>query len=287
MSHVSEFPMPLSGTYRLKSYGRLLRLLALLACLWFGAPLSARAQESQAANDPAQVKASLNRILSNPEFQPETVQESAVSRFFKWLGDKWDEFWKWFRKALGFDRERSQGPPNPTSAILSWIFIRVFILAGVILLAYLIRGAILRYLDSRDTQQSRKKSAFDIDSADADMVREPDVWVQQAHTFANSGDYRRAIRALFLAILLQLDRAGAIEYQRFRTNGDYLRLLRGKGYDALVQAFRPFVLDFEIRWYGDRITAENDYRNCLNEYERLRDMILATDPAPSTLSGRA
>ncbi|HLK61772.1 MAG TPA: DUF4129 domain-containing protein [Chthonomonadaceae bacterium] len=273
---------------------RLLPYLTLLLCLWLGGTLSVRAQETPPVQNPPQVKAKLKQILASPEFQPETHEENVISRFFKWIGDQWDAFWKWVRKALGLDRQRSQQrlPMGATGMGVQWLVIGTFILLGLVLLAFLIRGLVLlvlRRLEDRDSRASKKKTVFDIDNADADMVREPDVWVQQAQRFADTGDYRRAIRALFLAILLQLDQAGAIEYQRYRTNGDYLRLLRSQGYDTLVQVFRPFVLDFEIRWYGDRATQENDYRNCLTEYERLRAMISSAglSTAPSAVPGRA
>src|SRR5205807_7288038 len=115
---------------------------------------------------------------------------------------------------------------------------------------------------------------------------EPDVWLTQAESFAGDNDFRRAFRAVFLAILLQLDQAGVIEFDRSRTNGDYLRLLRSRQLTALFEALRPLVLEFDVRWYGNKPTSEADYRRCLTEYGRIRELLVPhpADAAQPTVS---
>lgn len=276
---------------------RVLSLFLLLLLLMGLTPGIGRAQSgpvqpaSQQA-DPAQVKADLKRILQAPEFQPEKEQEGVLARFSHWLGERWDAFLAWLRKWFHWKPPAPKVNPDAGSNLLAALVVpivtAVLLLAVVWLLALLIR-ALVRNWKQTAPAKTKTTTTFDIDDAAADMLEEPDEWLRQAQHFAEANDFRRAFRAVFLGILLQLDRAGAIEYNRSRTNGDYVRLLRARGLTALFEAFRPLVFEFDLRWYGDRATAEEDYRRCRREYDRIRQLLAAPAPPNATLplAGRA
>jgi hypothetical protein len=253
-----------------------------------GAPASPGVQQA----DPAQVKADLKRILQDPEFQPEKDQEGLLARFSKWLSDRWDAFVAWLRKLIHLNPPKANiptdGAGNFLAALVVPVVSAVLLLAVVWLIALLIR-AIARNWRSAPPAKAKTTTTFDIDEAAADMLEEPDEWLRQAQHFADQNDYRRAFRAVFLGILLQLDKAGAIEYSRSRTNGDYVRLLRTRGLQPLFEAFRPLVFEFDLRWYGNRATAEEDYRRCRREYDRIRQLLAAPSPTGAALpaAGRA
>ena len=271
---------------------RALSLLCLLLLLFGLAPTVCRAQSGPPSVDPAQVKADLKRILQAPEFQPDKDQEGLLARFSRWMGERWQAFLAWLRKLFHFKMDPPNIHPSAGSNLLAQLVVPVvtaaLLLAVVWLLALLIRSLARNW--KRNTPLNAKTTrTFDIDDAAADMLEEPDEWLHQAQHFADQNDFRRAFRAVFLGILLQLDKAGAIEYNRYRTNGDYVRLLRTRGLNALFEAFRPLVFEFDLRWYGNRATAEEDYRRCRREYDRIRQL-LAAPPAPNAalpMVGRA
>lgn len=276
---------------------KIFALLTLLLLLTGLAPAVCRAQSDPAQNtlqqaDPAQVKADLKRILQAPEFQPEKEQEGMLARFSHWLQDRWEAFLAWLRKRFHWQAPkpdlRAPTGSNFLAALVVPVVTAVLLLAVVWLLALLIRTLVRNWKQNAPVK-AKTTTTFDIDEAGADMLAEPDEWLRQAQQFAEANDYRRAFRAVFLGILLQLDKAGAIEYNRSRTNGDYVRLLRTRGLSALFEAFRPLVFEFDLRWYGNRATAEEDYRRCRQEYDRIRQLLAAPSPPNAALpmAGRA
>jgi hypothetical protein len=274
---------------------RVLSLLLLLLLLFGVTPVACRAQAPPAQTDvkqtdPAQVKADLKHILQDPEFQPEKEQEGLLARFSRWLSERWEALLAWLRKFFHFKMKppNVSGGSNFLAALVVPVVTAILLIPVVWLLALLIR-AIVNNWKERTPLKAKTTTTFDIDEAAADMLEEPDEWLRQAQHFAEANDYRRAFRAVFLGILLQLDKAGAIEYNRSRTNGDYVRLLRTRGLNGLFEVFRPLVFEFDLRWYGNRATAEEDYRRCRREYDRIHQLLAAPSPSHAALPapGRA
>ncbi|HZO89283.1 MAG TPA: DUF4129 domain-containing protein [Chthonomonadaceae bacterium] len=240
--------------------------LALVLCLGLSAAARIAAQAAPPSRPaPAQVRAELDRILSCPEFQPHVVSgPNPLEKALKWIGEQWDAFWEFIRKLLSF------GGIRGGSAGLQWVLIGAFILLGAWLLSKLIRSY-LAHSQGRRTPP-RTASTYE-EELEAETITEPDIWLEQAQRYAAERDYRRAFRAVYLAILLQMDRARAIQYDRSRTNGDYIRMLRGQGLGDLYNVFVPLSAEFDLRWYGHRPTAEADYRRCLEAYGRIRGLL--------------
>ena len=72
--------------------------------------------------------------------------------------------------------------------------------------------------------------------------------VRHAYEFVNDGNYRAAVRQLYLAALLLLDERGQLFFDSSRTDHEYLRsVLANRGlYDSLG----PIIETFEDTWYG-------------------------------------
>ncbi len=67
----------------------------------------------------------------------------------------------------------------------------------------------------------------------------------EAQRARSRGDFRLAMRYLFLHVLQRLDEAGRIAYRPEKTNRAYLREM-----GALRADVEPFVYAFEVAWYG-------------------------------------
>ncbi|MBL9113555.1 MAG: DUF4129 domain-containing protein [Verrucomicrobiaceae bacterium] len=84
-------------------------------------------------------------------------------------------------------------------------------------------------------------------------------WLRLAQEKAAIGDYRLAMRALFLATLAHLGERKLIAVSRWKSNGDYRRELRFRSRSAsqVHEAFDQTVSMFDWAWYGwHEVTAD-------------------------------
>ena len=100
-----------------------------------------------------------------------------------------------------------------------------------------------------------------------------DEWLALAREQMARGEWRLALRALYLATLAGLGERGLVTLARAKTNLDYERELvrRAAGREELVAAFRGRRLAFERVWYGRELAAEPEVRAWLAELERDRE----------------
>ncbi|MFL5742061.1 MAG: DUF4129 domain-containing protein [Flavisolibacter sp.] len=70
---------------------------------------------------------------------------------------------------------------------------------------------------------------------------------KEIHKAISSGNFRLAIRLLYLSTLKQLETSGLIEFKPEKTNQDYIRELSGGNY---YKDFFRLTRDFEYVWYG-------------------------------------
>ncbi|MFA6959587.1 MAG: hypothetical protein WC205_02415 [Opitutaceae bacterium] len=95
-------------------------------------------------------------------------------------------------------------------------------------------------------------------------------WLELARTQLARGEWRLALRALYLGSLASLGARGLVNLARAKTNLDYERELtrRAAGRTELVAGFRARRLSFECVWYGRVSAEENQVRTWLAELER-------------------
>jgi hypothetical protein len=70
----------------------------------------------------------------------------------------------------------------------------------------------------------------------------------RAQALSTQGDYRLALHYLYLSALLFLDRRGFIDYDRTRTNREYLGT--AAGHPQVASVLRDMVEVFDRSWYG-------------------------------------
>jgi hypothetical protein len=99
-----------------------------------------------------------------------------------------------------------------------------------------------------------------------------DEWLALAREQMARGEWRLALRALYLATLAGLGARGLVTLARAKTNLDYERELarRAAGREEIVGGFRARRLAFERVWYGRDAAAEPELRAWLGELERER-----------------
>ena len=100
--------------------------------------------------------------------------------------------------------------------------------------------------------------------------------MQRASEQAAAGDYRMALRYLFLATMLELQDCGLLQLRPGLTNRDYLQLLseaplpgesRGR---ADRGAMQELIVSFDRAWYGHQAVDAEEYARC----RQLSDQVL-------------
>jgi hypothetical protein len=81
------------------------------------------------------------------------------------------------------------------------------------------------------------------------LSRPADSWERLAEQFVREGQWRLALRALYLALLVTLHQRGIIRYERERTNGDYVGALSG---NPVREPFASLTVLFDQAWYGNK-----------------------------------
>jgi hypothetical protein len=94
--------------------------------------------------------------------------------------------------------------------------------------------------------------------------------LNRAQQFANAGDYRTAVRQLYLATLLWLDEHGRLRYDHALTNREYLQAAASE--PALVSSLRPVVETFDRIWYGFESVSPEEFNAYLEQVNEVRKL---------------
>ncbi len=104
----------------------------------------------------------------------------------------------------------------------------------------------------------------------ADDARTPAEAFDNAQRFLNAGDYRSAVRQLYLATLLLLDQRGRIKYDPTLTNREYLR--QAAQDPRAATALQPIVETFDRTWYGFEPISREEFDAYQKRVEQVREL---------------
>ncbi len=238
---------------------------------------------AQSARDDAR------EILSRPEFQAieqqpvvEPEKEETPPNGF------WDAFWKWVEKQLKafFDWLNSRDTPAPVrtptfggemagaNVVMGLIIVAVLGLLIFLLMQFRRRP---EALDVQGEEQGLAETKLSSDPMSA-LSKRPETWAGLADELAERGEFREAIRHLYLALLSHLHRGGVIDYDPTRSNWDYLFAFKGP--QGAKASFRELTRRFDFAWYGNVDVSNIAYR----AFRGLVQPLLATsdkEPSPN------
>ncbi len=213
-----------------------------------GALIDARALPQSSA--PADALERLDRLLAAPPFArsdastPETPQW--LIDFFEWLA--------WLIETIL--RPVGAVPPAATDTV-AWVIMLVGVVLLLAVILYLIinlrRGIVrdARIAAEGDDPVPTASEAFD-----------------QASALARDGDYRAAMRSLYLSALLWLDEQNLLRYDRALTNREYLE--RAQRNPALLARLTPVIETFDQVWYGHAPVDASAFTAYRQQIEALR-----------------
>jgi hypothetical protein len=223
-------------------------LLALLLCGAASGSLAhaddpARSPERQVdqAGEDTAVRARLARILARGEFHEFDAAEADRLK----LGDL-------LERMFG-ERDQNEAPPPGLPhfelQMAPWF---VLLLALIVLL--LVIGYVT--LETRRANPQPKAAIMPNPSGSPAPPSEPLDPLLGAARLAETGDFRAALRLLYLGALITLAQARTISLSLSQTNGQYLRAIPS---GTLQEHFGALTQFFEARWYGRELCSAADY----------------------------
>jgi hypothetical protein len=190
----------------------------------------------------------LQEILSRPKFQweEEAIQPPG------WLAELYDRLINFLDRILfGTVNTVYQG--------------RDLLMVAAVLMFILALFFISRSL-SRSLAQEAELAAED---AESDEMLTSKGALKRAEFLSMHGDYRNAVRYLYLSSLLVLDEQGLMRYDRSRTNREYLRSVSSK--PELAKPLRDVIDVFDRVWYGFENVDEQTYQSYVKHVDELRE----------------
>jgi hypothetical protein len=250
---------------------RLLRVTASAALLMLFV-----AQALPAQVTPAGLDRSIHRTLQSPEYDwqyaPPVTNRAGHTSWLVTLTDRLaDTVQKGMRsigdavvRLLDWLREKFAGPSSieaarPPTRAIPW---SVYLIIAAMLAS---AAAIVWRLRRAQTKLPRLAAPGGVavrledEHLLADRLPEEE-WIELAESCARAGDYRTALRALYLANLAWLGRYEWIAIHRGKTNREYELEVRrrGRGFPEARALFAQNVASFERAWYGEHgVTAED------------------------------
>jgi hypothetical protein len=193
-------------------------------------------------------EAALATILSQPEFN----YTSEEPNFFQRL-------WQDIRQAIEDFFLRLVPEESALRVPLSNLILIVASALVAIALAFALRGLIGDF------------TADAAMNAEEELGGEPltaDLALQRAQELSTGGDYRTAVRYLYLSSLLLLEERGLLRYDRSLTNREYLRTVAHR--PELAAVLREVIDVFDRVWYGFQMVDAREYEQYAQQVETLR-----------------
>jgi hypothetical protein len=189
---------------------------------------------------------SLSRILAQPEFQWQDQNDDQPNALEKLWRRIQQELSKLGSQLLGLDG-------------IEYIFGFGAVLLLAFGLLFLLRNLLFGFV-------SEARLAPPAPTGDEHLTA--DTALKQAQNLSQAGDYRSAVRYLYLSALLLLEERGLLRYDRTKTNGEYLHSVGDQ--PELATPLRSVVEIFDRVWYGYQPLDDHSFQYYERQVGRLR-----------------
>ena len=198
--------------------------------------------------------APLTSILAQPAFDYTQPEAPAL---WRWLMEQWEQFLAWLEGLLPIP---AAGEPGLlTVPLVEQVATLVLLVLLAALVIYVLRG-VLADLAAEASLAPEEQEAGEPLTADTAL--------QRAQARSDEGDYRAAVRYLYLSTLLRLEERGLLRYERALTNREVLRRVAHD--PTLATVLRDVVDVFDRVWYGYQPLDGPAYQRYASAVEALK-----------------
>ncbi len=169
----------------------------------------------------------------------------------------------WYADGI-FQKRKEENDSGFLSAPILKPFIWLVIIAGFVTFLVI-------FLSNSNTRLFRKTSKIndeEINPATSDIFSIN--YQAEINKAAAAGNYRFAVRLMFLRLLRELSDTGKIQYRQDGTNFDYMMQLHGT---ALYGDFSRLTRHYEYSWYGQFAIDTEKYGHIANDFENFRQRL--------------
>lgn len=194
-------------------------------------------------------KKALRNFSEEKDFQYINTKEPAKSI--------WERFWSWVWWKF------SQLMSTRSGRAKVWTVVIIIALALIIFFALRVTGYSKQGIFSRSEGGSIPyyNSGDDINNISFD----------EAISFAiNKGNFRLALRLLYLQSLKLLSDKGYIEWQMNKTNSDYVYEVADKPW---FRVFKSLTRKFESTWYGEMNIGKEDFEGLQLQFQQFNNQL--------------
>ena len=171
-------------------------------------------------------------------------------------------FWRKFLRSIGDFFSRWHVPPWVVWTIVTWLLLTlVAILAHLIYTLWKITGAGPGSSPTNDSAFNHPQELLGIRDLDFDAI-----YARTGHLLT-AGDWLGAIKYLYVAAILWLDRKGLIAFRSSKTNLDYIRELKAR--TRVQDMFRQLTFCFEPIVYGGQTATKSTANDMAGTVRRI------------------
>lgn len=161
----------------------------------------------------------------------------------------WDAIRNWLEK-LNRDSDRT---PMVGSPFLGFLQPLVWLLLGVAVLGFL-AWALYTFAGIRKRKAKQAGGLMDDDEPE----RTADEWLTKADELERQGEFRLAVRCLYVATLIRLDEGNVARFRRWETNWEHLHRIDSSPRKPEGYSIRPATEKFDLVWYGHQVNGKPD-----------------------------
>jgi len=191
----------------------------------------------------------LKEILARPEFQWQKTQAREnpawLQKIFDFIGNLMEQLSYGVQNMVYYGRV-----PLIVAAVI------VFLIS-------------LYFISQNLSRNLVREAQLAVENGDGDALLTSSGAMQRAQSLSSQGDYRNAVRYLYLSSLLVLDERGLLRYDRSRTNREYLRSISTK--PELSKPLSDVIDVFDRVWYGFESVDENTFQSYVKHVDELRE----------------
>lgn len=194
--------------------------------------------------------------------------------FSGWLRNIWMKLNDWVKKLM--PKPNPSFDPSPPATVQQPFLLILIALAAAVLLFFVVKLIRNRRRAKPVPIQAEPvlaHSELNDDNLLADSLPET-RWQSLANDLLRKGEFRLALRALYMAVLAFLGEREFIRIAKYKSNKEYERELerRTRERQGVIQAFSENVSLFERAWYGSHPVTEEIIEVFATNHDRIKEI---------------